>query len=162
MAERHDSQAGGPADWRPVPGDWVRVRGVGGVGQVLELDWTRRRARVAFGDHEWIIKPRDLKPAEAPEPPRQAPVKVIGAGPTYHQIDLHGLRVEEALVLAERAVDQAVAGHLDKVKIIHGHGTGALRKAIREMLARHPHVAEFRFGSPMEGGLACTIAELKK
>ena len=59
-------------------------------------------------------------------------------------------------------MDQAVVHHLDRLKIIHGHGTGALRKAIHEFLARHPHVAAYRRGEPHEGGLACTIAELRK
>ncbi|MCE5229545.1 Smr/MutS family protein [bacterium] len=145
------------------PGDWIEVRGMGGVARVIEIDKRRRSARVEFNKQEWIVKLNRLAPAEAPEPPRKKPVQpVINAAPTYHEIDLHGARVEDALEMAEKAIDQAVVGHLDKVKLIHGHGTGAVRKAIREMLARNPHVESYRFGSPMEGGLACTIAELKR
>ena len=138
------------------------MRAYAGVGRVIEIIERRRCARVVIGDQQWIVRLSDLVHAAPPEPSAPDPATIIRAGPVYHEIDLHGLRAEEAIVLAERAVDQAVAGHLDKVKLIHGHGTGALRKAIREMLDRHPHVASYRFGSPMEGGLACTVAELDK
>lgn len=146
-----------------APGDWVEVRGMGGVARVSEIDKRRRSARVAFNDQEWVVKLNRLAPADPPEPPlKKTPKHVINAAPTYHEIDLHGLRVEEALDLAEKAVDQAVVGGLDRVKLIHGHGTGAVRKAIRDMLSKNPHVESFRFGSPMEGGLACTVVELKR
>lgn len=146
----------------PNVGDWVEVRGMGGVAQVLDIDVRRRSARVLFKNQEWVVKLNRLAPAKAPEAPiKKTPKHVVNAAPTYHEIDLHGLRVEDALEMAEKAVDQAIVGGLDRVKIIHGHGTGALRKAIRQMLSRHPHVETYRFGSPMEGGLACTVVELK-
>ena len=72
------------------------------------------------------------------------------------------MRVEEAIEAVDRAIDQAVVNHLTTFKIIHGHGTGALRTAIRQMLARHPHVEAYRFGHPHEGGLACTVADLRQ
>lgn len=145
------------------PGDWVEVRGMGGIARVIDIDKRRKSARVAFNDQEWVVKLNRLAPSDPPEPPiKKQPRHVINAAPTYHEIDMHGMRVEEALEVAEKAVDQAVVGGLDRVKLIHGHGTGAVRKAIREMLSKNPHVAAFRFGSPMEGGLACTVVDLKK
>ncbi|MEN6627203.1 MAG: Smr/MutS family protein [Candidatus Sumerlaeia bacterium] len=151
-----------PATPCPEPGDWVEVRGMGGVARVIEVDAKKRSARVAFNNQEWVVKLSRIVPAPAPEPPlKKAARPVINAAPTYHEVDLHGLRVEDALEVAEKAVDQAIVGHLDRVKIIHGHGTGAVRKAVRLMLSRHPYVETYRFGSPMEGGLACTVVELK-
>lgn len=146
-----------------APGDWVEVRGMGGIARVLEIDRRKKTARVEFNKQEWVVKLSRLVPSDPPEPPiKKKPQPVINAAPTYHEIDLHGLRVEEALDFAEKAVDQAVVGHLDRVKLIHGHGTGAVRKAIRDMLSKNPHVESFRFGSPMEGGLACTVVDLKR
>jgi len=68
------------------------------------------------------------------------------------QIDLHGKRVEEALEILDKYLDDAVVADLPYVKICHGQGTGALARAIREFLARHPHVAAWRFGQTEEGG----------
>ncbi len=145
------------------PGDWVEVRGMGGIARLIEVDRRKKSARVAFNNQEWVVKLGRLAPAHPPEPPpKKKPRHVINAAPTYHEIDLHGARVEEALELAEKAVDQAVVGGLDRVKLIHGHGTGAVRQAVRQMLSHNPHVESFRFGSPMEGGLACTVVELKR
>ncbi len=108
------------------PGDWVEVRGMGGIARLIEVDRRKKSARVAFNNQEWVVKLGRLAPAHPPEPPpKKKPRHVINAAPTYHEIDPHGARVEEALELAEKAVDQAVVGGLDRVKLIHGHGTGA-------------------------------------
>ena len=50
---------------------------------------------------------------------------------------------------------------LGRVRLIHGKGTGALRKAVRDVLTAHPLVASFRDGEPSEGGAGATVAELK-
>jgi len=133
-----------------------------GVGRVVEVDERRRRARILLNDHEWRLALKRLSPTQPPEMPRpQGMIRVTGTGTIVHEIDLHGLRVEEALEQVDRALDQAVINRLSQLKIIHGHGTGAVRNAVRQRLTRHPHVARYRFGSPVEGGLACTIAEIR-
>jgi DNA mismatch repair protein MutS2 len=144
-------------------GDWVRVSGMGGEGEIVEIDARRRRARVRVNAHEWTLPLGRLTPAAPPAPRREEPhlVRLTGGGAPIHEIDLHGQRVEEALTLADRALDQAVVHHLDRLKIVHGHGTGAVRTAIRRLLATHPQVESYRFGEPHEGGLACTVALLK-
>jgi len=146
----------------PAPGDWVEIEGLAGIGQVLEVDPRRRRARVRVHDQEWVLALKKLKPTAPPKlPEAKNLVRVTGAQAVVHEIDLHGLRVEEALALVDRTLDQAVVSRLLQLKIIHGHGTGAVRLAVRQLLARHPHVAHYRFGGPSEGGLACTIAEIR-
>ncbi|MCL5269330.1 MAG: Smr/MutS family protein [bacterium] len=146
-----------------APGDWVALEGMGRVGRVAAVDPRRKRARVDVGGQEWVLELRKLTPVQPPEDLRPAQlVNVIGAaGPILHEIDLHGMRVEEALALVDRALDQAVVNHLRQVKIIHGFGTGRVREAVRRMLATHHHVVHYHFGSPMEGGLGCTIAEIR-
>ncbi|MBA3850963.1 MAG: endonuclease MutS2 [Chloroflexi bacterium] len=75
-------------------------------------------------------------------------------------LDLRGARVEEALELLERYIDQAAAAEAGRVTVIHGHGTGALRDSVREHLTSHPLVREWRAGERGEGGDGATIVSL--
>lgn len=146
-----------------APGDWVIVDGMAGYARVLSIDRRRRRAQVEFGGQQWVVAIGRLRRTGAsPEPRIERPVTLTNVSPVQHEIDLHGMYVEDALEVVERGLDQAVVNHLDRFKIIHGHGTGRLRQAVRELLRRHPHVESFRFGEPQEGGLACTVVFLKK
>lgn len=145
------------------PGDSVTVEGLSGFGRVIEVLARRKRVRVMLNDREWVLDIKKVTPVEVPEALQaKGSVRLVGGGsPIRYEVDLHGMRVEEALELADRALDQAVVNHLTQFKFIHGHGTGALREAVREMLDRHPHVLRYRFGSPMEGGVACTVATMR-
>jgi len=147
-----------------VPGDWVRVQGMQDVARVVAIDARRRRARVELNDRQWLVALDRLTRCAAPPPPT-APagsIRVTGSGPVYYEIDLHGRYVEEALELARRGLDQAIVNRLDRFKIIHGHGRGRVRQAVRRMLEAHPHVESYRFGEPQEGGLACTVVMLRQ
>src|SRR5688572_27037139 len=74
---------------------------------------------------------------------------------------LLGRTSDEARDLVEKYLDDAfLAGHVN-VRLIHGKGTGALRKAVRALLAEHPLVESFRDGEPSEGGAGATVAALK-
>ena len=75
-------------------------------------------------------------------------------------LDLRGARVEEALELLERYIDQASTAEAGRVTVIHGHGTGALRDSVREHLTSHPLVREWRAGERGEGGDGATIVSL--
>jgi DNA mismatch repair protein MutS2 len=76
------------------------------------------------------------------------------------ELDLRGTRVEEAVQAAEEYVDAAYMAHLPFVRIIHGKGTGVLRKSIRDMLKAHALVAKFAPGSAKEGGDGVTVVTL--
>jgi DNA mismatch repair protein MutS2 len=75
-------------------------------------------------------------------------------------LDLRGARVDEALDLLSRYLDDASLAGLDKVTIIHGMGTGALRDAVREAAGSHPLVKGLRPGERGEGGDGATIVNL--
>ena len=75
-------------------------------------------------------------------------------------LDLRGARVEEALEALDRYLDDAGLAGLNKVMIIHGLGTGALRDAVRADAANHPLVRSLRPGERGEGGDGATILEL--
>ncbi|UWG97810.1 endonuclease MutS2 [Dehalobacter sp. DCM] len=77
------------------------------------------------------------------------------------EIDLRGNLVEEALILLDKYMDDAVITGINQISIIHGKGTGALRAGIHQFLKRHPHVASYRLGEFGEGDSGVTIVALK-
>jgi DNA mismatch repair protein MutS2 len=76
-------------------------------------------------------------------------------------LDLRGHRVLEAIEKTDKFLDDAAIANLPSISIIHGHGTGALRQAITELLNEHPQVANHYFAPPKEGGQGVTIVELR-
>ena len=76
------------------------------------------------------------------------------------EINVLGMTVDEATSLVDRFLDDALMAHLHRVTIIHGKGTGALRKGIHQFLKSQPHVKSFRLGEFGEGDAGVTIVEL--
>jgi len=74
---------------------------------------------------------------------------------------LLGKTTDEARDLVEQYLDDAFMAGLPSVRLVHGKGTGALRKAVRTLLSSHPLVETFRDGEPSEGGAGATVAALK-
>ena len=72
-----------------------------------------------------------------------------------------GKTVDEALPIVDKALDVAAMGGDHEVRVVHGHGTGRLREAVRRFLRSHPHVAEFRAGQAGEGGDGATVVRLR-
>ena len=88
-----------------------------------------------------------------------------GAKPTEvrtpgNSLDLRGERVDAAIALAEKFLDEAMRTGQDAVYLIHGHGTGALRAALREHLGGFPGIATMRPGVDSEGGDGVTVIAL--
>jgi DNA mismatch repair protein MutS2 len=77
------------------------------------------------------------------------------------EISVIGMTVEEASERVDKFLDEAALASLPRVRIIHGHGTGALRKGIGEFLKAHPLVEDFQFESEEHGGKAITVVDLK-
>ena len=78
-----------------------------------------------------------------------------------NELDLRGERVEEALDNLEAYLDKASLANLSPVYIIHGHGTGALKSAVRDFLSTSPYVAKFRVGEDTEGGDGVSVVDIK-
>ncbi|HKH44490.1 MAG TPA: Smr/MutS family protein [Thermoanaerobaculia bacterium] len=77
------------------------------------------------------------------------------------EINLIGKRVEPALEELDSYIDQALLSHRPEVRVVHGHGTGRLRQAVREHLRGHSGVASVRSGAPNEGGNGATVVTLR-
>lgn len=150
---------------RPLPfraGDWVRIRSSGSEGEIEQVGADEAVVRVG----KLAVKAplSDLEPAGEPSVSAEATLaqkirsKKALSVPT--EIHLLGMRVDEAIHVLEKFLDDAfLAGH-PQVRIVHGKGTGALRQAIHEWLREQPMVRGFTLASPSEGGSGVTIVEL--
>ena len=85
-------------------------------------------------------------------------LRSLGASP---EVDLRGMMTDEAILVLDRFLDSAVMGRLDTVTVIHGKGTGAVRKAVRDHLKRSKYVKSFRPGRFGEGEDGVTVVELR-
>ena len=143
-------------------GEVLFVRTLGVDGKVINVDKKRQRATVEAGGKNIEV------PFKTLSPPAGKQIKSISKGaPLIHDDDeqessikLLGFRVEEAISEVEAFIDGAVMSGLNEVKIIHGVGTGALMKAVREYLNGHKSVASHRRGAQREGGDGVTIVTL--
>lgn len=78
------------------------------------------------------------------------------------ECNLIGLHVDEAMDKFDDYMDQARLHGLTSFRIIHGDGSGALRKAVQDRLKRNKYVDSYRIGMPQEGGTGATVVEMKK
>ncbi len=147
-------------------GGGVRHRRLGWVGRLEKLE--KGRALVVLGGKSVSCREEDLVAADEPAPPRPARRERSPADrdPTLdveapRELKLIGERVEPGLDRLDRFLDQALLASHAEVRIVHGHGSGRLRDAVREHLRGHPAVAGWRPGGAREGGNGVTIAELK-
>jgi DNA mismatch repair protein MutS2 len=154
---------GSAVDWaKAKPGDPVQLEG-GSTGSLVALPDRRGRATVQVGSARLQVPVDRLCRAPAAVAARPAPVRFETEereGPQTLECDLRGLRVDEALEQVDAALDRALSGSRARVRVIHGHGTGTLREAVRAHLKRMPHVREHKPGDESEGGNGVTIALL--
>jgi DNA mismatch repair protein MutS2 len=78
------------------------------------------------------------------------------------ELNIIGCHVDEAVSRAEKFLDEALLSELKSVRLIHGYGTGQLRRALAELLQRHPFVTSFTAAAPEQGGGGVTVVELKE
>jgi DNA mismatch repair protein MutS2 len=154
---------------------WVpRLRAEAEVVDVL----ADGNVRVAAGSLKLTVPSADLRAPAPAEPPPRAPRPVRDrreGGRTAPEppaaetpailtrdntCDVRGLRVDDAVGMAMTFIDRAIGSGQPNVFVLHGHGTGALRDAIRKELARSRYVASFRGGAPEQGGDGVTLVSL--
>lgn len=143
-------------------GTHVRIRSTGAVGRVVENRGTR--VAVEIGALRVELPADDVEIAHPPVRPSAARPRSAWegkqTGDARPEVDLRGLRVDEMGLELQRALDHAVLDELEQIRIIHGMGTGALRKRVSEILELDRRVREFRVGGPGEGGAGVTVALL--
>jgi len=163
-------------DWGAAQvGDPVRLLAGDREAELATLPDGQGRLEVSVGGLRVRCKIRDLGPPRgggsktAPARPRPAPVVSAGAAPadmdaairtSDNTLDLRGERVDEALARVDRFLDEASMRGDAVVFILHGFGTGALRKAVRAHLKQSPYARKSRAASPDQGGDAFTAVAL--
>ena len=81
---------------------------------------------------------------------------------SYRELNLLGQRAEEALENVDKFLDSAALASVNRVRIIHGHGMGILKRAVNDFLGSNPHVSRFYPAAASEGGSGATIVELRE
>jgi len=153
------------APQRPIrPGDAVWVRPLNAEGQVLEISGEEAGVQVGLGRTRVPISQLELRspipPSIAGEEPEERSIRASPVTSPGTRLDLRGCTVDEALQRLDRHLDAAMRTGLPWVRIIHGKGTGALRRAVRGFLADHPLVSDYEAGGDREGGEGVTVAKL--
>ena len=150
---------------RPLrPGDTVWVRPLNAQGHVLAVDEKEAEVQMGLARTRVGLAALELRPS-APasskdEGPRVGTIRVSDVSSPGVRIDLRGCIVDEALQRLDRHLDLGSRAGLPWVRIIHGKGTGALRRAVREFLADYPLVSSYKAGGAQEGGEGITVARL--
>jgi DNA mismatch repair protein MutS2 len=152
-----------PVDWnRARAGDTVKIAG-GKAGVLSALPDRRGRVAVMVGSLRMVVPAERVGRAEpgevAASPVREE--RPASAGGGTQRCDLRGQRVDEALDALGAALDRAASDGRDRLLVVHGLGTGALRVAVRRYLGSSPYVARLEAAEPSEGGDGASVAHLK-
>ena len=153
----NDEQATPTSNESIEKGDIVRIRDGHEKGQVLEIHG--KHAVVLCGDARLRIALTDLHREQKQQKQYFSSSSATPAPEAKNEIDLRGLFGDEAIAQVQIFLDNAYAAGLHRVDIIHGKGTGALRKRISEFVKMYPHVKAFRLGEWNEGGAGVTVVE---
>ncbi len=158
--------AGGPPPEQIQAGDLVWVRGYDRYGEAVappddrgevELHLGPLRATVQLEQVERVQRPKQKGgPATPPAPTSTIPPPE----PPPPELDLRGQTVDEALPQIDQYLDQAYRAAVPWVRIVHGKGTGTLRRQVRDFVRKHPLVLSYETGQREEGGEGVTVVHL--
>jgi DNA mismatch repair protein MutS2 len=167
-----------PAEVREIAvGDTVKLRSFGSIGVVDSLKGDEAEVRVkSLRFREKLENLELVELLETPQSKLAKKEKFAGLrasrgtevqlktveGNGRSEINVIGQTTDEAVDAVDKFLDEASLASLSKVRIVHGHGTGALRRAIAELLKDHPHVARFIAAPQDQGGSGATVVELKQ
>jgi len=145
------------------PGDAVEIISLNQKGEIEDLIG-KEKVRVRVGTLLTTVEIRNLKKVSSAEKPKtQAGTSQIDIEQAEsNQIHLRGMTVEEAMENLEKFLDRAVIAGLHSVYVVHGKGTGTLRRKLTEYLKQHSEVADLRLGNWNEGGAGVTVVKLKQ
>jgi DNA mismatch repair protein MutS2 len=136
----------------------ARVRRILG-GERIEVEAGFMKLQVSVDDVIEVLPDAGAPTGKLPKGVSYRPAPELA--PVHQEINVIGQRAEEAIDSVDQFLDRAVMATASRVRIVHGHGMGILRKAIWDMLGRHPHVSKFYQAPQQEGGAGATIVEIR-
>ncbi len=142
--------------------DYVYIKPYEQYGTILSIK--RDRYTIQMGQFKMDFSKKDLVKSTRPKEKKEKRTRMSGYNPASHaslSLDLRGKRYEEVKELMDSYIDQAILGNLETVSIIHGFGTGAIRKAVWDYLKHCPYAKGYRFGGEGEGLNGVTVVKLK-
>jgi DNA mismatch repair protein MutS2 len=146
-------------------GSIIYIPHLNSKGKIIHLPDKKNRVRVEVNGITLTLKLAELQRAEASESSESNSKPNISMNKTFSiakiQIDLRGMRVDEALHETEKHLDSALISGMSFVHILHGKGTGALMEAIHEFLSEQSFVANFHFADEDQGGAGITVVEFE-
>ncbi len=142
-------------------GDPVILTGTLMSGYVLERTNDKGNLVVDVNGLKLRVHESELKHASRSETSRREPLTEVTSG-IETKVDIRGMRPYEIQSSVEKFIDNACLGGAKHVEIVHGMGTGALKRSVEQLLRDHPFVTSFRSGEIGEGGQGVTIVELKE
>ena len=152
----------------PKKNDIVIISSINKDATVIDTDEKGKRVFVMSGSMKMWVKFDDLrikKTAQTTEIKKTRKVSKMVSNAARNvsgEVDLRGMASDEALMELDKYIDNAILSHLDSIRIIHGKGTGVLRKAVQSYLRSHKSIKTFRLGVFGEGEDGVTIAEFKE
>jgi DNA mismatch repair protein MutS2 len=161
--EPEDERLSGTFDLRP--GAAVRIANVNQDGEIVEGP-VDGKVVVLIGSMRVTVPISTLRKAketgkETRPASTESTIAMQKAREVQPEIHLRGLRAEQALIDVDKYLDDAMAGGLQQVRIIHGKGTGTLRQVVWDLLKNHPGVKSYRLGESSEGGSGATVVTMK-
>ena len=147
------------------PGDEVKVITLNQDGSVVSVDKKKKEAVVQIGIMKMTLpfKALQIAPKDKKSTVTKSTRKIISSksGSVKSEVDLRGMNLEEAIMEVDKYLDDACVAGLETVTIIHGVGTGVLKKGLQDVLKKNRHVKSQRPGQYGEGGMGVTIVEIK-
>jgi DNA mismatch repair protein MutS2 len=151
--------------------DIVRISSLGQQGMVESIDGDTYT--IVVGSLRYRARRSELELAHAAEPQKSKAAAALPSGITANlagdenenfssELNVIGAHVDEAVDRVDKFLDEAFLAGAETVRIVHGHGKGALRRAVSELLSGHPHIESFNPAPSKEGGAGATVAILKK
>src|SRR4029077_15560856 len=119
-------------------------------GDRLEVEAGFMKMQVSVDDVLEVLPEASSPASKLPKNVSYRPAPELA--PVHQEINVIGQRAEEAREAVDEFLDRAVMATASRVRIVHGHGIGILKKMVSELLSRHPHVARFYPAPQQEGG----------
>ncbi|NUN08773.1 MAG: endonuclease MutS2 [Ignavibacteriaceae bacterium] len=148
------------SEYSPRVGDTVKIKMSQSAGVISELIESKKNAIVQIGALKFTVPYNELEPTSSAAVKKSGAVHYQETGNMNYRLDIRGQKPEDIELEILKFIDNGYSSSLDRVEILHGKGTGVLKKLVKELLTSHKAVKKFYFAPVDFGGDGITIVEL--